>query len=358
MGLFSKIFTSKDRKNKKKGYHDLRVSEIKTLTPSMSEISFDISGLESTFQFTAGMHVHVAVLINDKEFIRSYSICGSGPNSISIGVKIVPDGIVSTYLCETLKVDDTISVSEPTGNFVLDRDNSSILAIAAGSGITPIISMLKQRELSEKDSILLFGNKTENEIPFKTDLDNLSKTKTHYFLSQEVKNGFENGRIDKQALSAFVKSDLSVLRYDGFYLCGPEELIVDSKEVLELFGVQKDKIHFELFTTPVLLKPESNSSENNFNGVAQVDVVLDGENISFELDSQGKSILDAVNDLGYDAPYSCRGGVCSTCKAKVTEGEAKMDINYALTDKEVEEGYILTCQAHPSCSNIKVSFDA
>lgn len=336
----------------------MRVSGIRSLTADMKEICLDIKGFEKEFSFKAGMHVHVAQIIDDKEEIRSYSICNSGPDYIAIGVKLVQNGKVSTFLCNSLNVDDLLTVSLPTGSFVLNDNDENILAIAAGSGITPIVSMLKNRENHNRSSVLLFGNKTLADVPFREELDSLNRTNTKYYLSQEEHSHHVSGRIDKDALTTFIKSDLNILRCDGFYLCGPEELIVQSKEVLESFGVQKEKIHFELFTTPVLMKPEKKDDQNEFVGVANVEVILDGETILLELKGDGKSILDAVNDLGYDAPYSCRGGVCSTCKAKVTEGAAKMEINYALTDKEVGEGYILTCQAHPCSPKIKVNYDA
>lgn len=358
MGIFGKIFGKKESVKIHKGYTLTTVSAIVELTSEMVQISFDITGKENAFIYKPGMHIHVSLEIDGKEEIRSYSICGGGSQTISIGVKKVDGGKVSNWLCDELNVGDEIAISHPTGNFILDEAAEKIVTVAAGSGITPIYSMLQNRELAGKESILLFGNRTEETIPFKNELANFQHSKTFHYLSQEKKDGFNHGRITKEAISEFIKNDLTSLKADAFYLCGPEEMIINSKEVLELFGVNSEKIHFELFTTPVLMKSESSVDQNNqFSGVSKIEVILDGEKIELELDGQGKSILDAVNEKGFDAPYSCRGGVCSTCRAKVTEGRARMEINYALTDKEVEEGYILSCQAHPTSECVKLSYD-
>jgi ring-1,2-phenylacetyl-CoA epoxidase subunit PaaE len=178
-----------------------------------------------------------------------------------------------------------------------------------------------------------------------------------FFFSQEKNDGHQEGRLDKQHVSELIKAELPLLRADGFYICGPEEMIMGIQEVLGVFGVPKEKIHFELFTTPVLMKQEETTVVGTFTGVSQVSAILDGEIQRIELATNGKSILDALDQSGMDVPYSCKGGVCCTCKAKIIEGSAQMNINYALTDEEVKEGYILTCQAHPTSEVLKLDFD-
>ena len=152
--------------------------------------------------------------------------------------------------------------------------------------------------------------------------------------------------------------NLELLKADAYFLCGPEQMIVDIVEVLNMFGVAKDKIHYELFTTPTMMKPETEEAKTTFKGESDVTVILDGEKINFKLKSDGKPILDILDKEGFDAPYSCRGGVCCSCKAKVLSGEATMKLNYVLTEQEVKDGYVLMCQAHPASDELTVSFDA
>jgi ring-1,2-phenylacetyl-CoA epoxidase subunit PaaE len=177
------------------------------------------------------------------------------------------------------------------------------------------------------------------------------------YLSAEILDGYKSGRLDKEAISNEIKANLSLLKADAFFLCGPEEMIKDGIEVLALFGVPKEKVHYELFTTPVLMEQQFAVSTSDFEGESKVTVILDDEQVTFGLNSDGKTILDAVNKEGYDAPYSCRGGVCSTCKAKVLKGKATMTLNNSLTDQEVQDGFILTCQAHPASEELTVSYD-
>ena len=173
-----------------------------------------------------------------------------------------------------------------------------------------------------------------------------------------VKVGGVNSRIEKESFTAALKSDLAILKADGFFLCGPESMIVDIVEVLTLFGVSEDKIFYELFTTSTVLGSKATSSGGgSFSGTSRVTAILDDEEITFDLDANGATILEKVNKEGFDAPYSCKGGVCCTCKAKIIEGNATMTVNYSLTDKEVEDGYILTCQSHPASEILKISYD-
>jgi ring-1,2-phenylacetyl-CoA epoxidase subunit PaaE len=205
---------------------------------------------------------------------------------------------------------------------------------------------------------LFYVNSMQEQTFFKADLDALSNTKTHYYFSREKIEGHGSGRFDKQTVSEVIKQDLSILRAQAFYICGPEEMIVGIREVLRIFGVKEEHIHFELFTTPVLLAPNETVVTSGFTGESTVIALLDGEKVEVKLKTDGKSVLEALDKTGMDVPYSCRGGVCCTCKAKIIEGSARMTINYALTDEEVKEGYILTCQSHPTSEVLKIDFDA
>jgi ring-1,2-phenylacetyl-CoA epoxidase subunit PaaE len=191
---------------------------------------------------------------------------------------------------------------------------------------------------------------------FYDQIEKLEQTKCTFFFSKEQHEKGKNGRIDKENFTALMKENLQLLKADGFYLCGPEEMIKNVKDVLTFFGVSKSKIHFELFFAPIQTT-EDQQTQSTFTGVSKVQVILDSETTHFDLDAHGKTILEMTETAGLDAPFSCRGGVCSTCKAKVLKGSATMTLNYSLTDKEVSEGYILTCQAHPTSDELIVSFD-
>ncbi len=170
-------------------------------------------------------------------------------------------------------------------------------------------------------------------------------------------DGYISGRLDQENVAQIIKENLELLKADGFYLCGPEEMIYTVKNSLKTFGVPEDKIHFELFTAPTIMKSAQKSAVADFNGVSEVTIILDDEHTTFELASDGDTILNELDGHGIDAPYSCRGGVCSTCKAKIIEGAATMDNNMSLTDNEIAEGYVLTCQAHPASEKVVITYD-
>jgi ring-1,2-phenylacetyl-CoA epoxidase subunit PaaE len=218
------------------------------------------------------------------------------------------------------------------------------------------MAMAKAIETHDGNMRLFYGNRTRTSIIFKSVLDGLKNTFTTHFLSAEDVEGFEKGRIDKDTFTQLLKSDLSLLRADAYFLCGPEEMIIATVDVFKFFGVPEKKIHFELFTPPVLMKQEK-ESPNTFSGISHVKVILDGDVTQLDLSAKGKTILEAVEAAGLDAPYSCKGGVCSSCRAKVLIGNAVMTNNYSLTDEEVKKGYILTCQAHPATEELTVSYD-
>jgi ring-1,2-phenylacetyl-CoA epoxidase subunit PaaE len=352
MGLFN-LFGKKEKQGLK-GYFSLQISNIEKLNSKAVRVEFDVpSSLETTFKFEPGQYVNIALTINGEEQRRSYSICSHPNDPISIAIKRVENGIVSNWFNDLTDFKEPILVSAPTGNFVLPQKAKSFVAIAAGSGITPMMSILKAKA-QESDATLIYGNKTKDEAIFLEEIKKLPlKSATHFF-SREKVEGMNEGRIDKNTFTSLIKENIEILKNDCFLICGPEEMILSCKETLNFFGLSDEKILFELFTTP--LKAEEPKAEK-FNGISDVTVMIDDDEASFELSGTGSSILDAVENEGLDAPYSCRGGVCSSCKAKVLEGSASMDLNYSLTDEEVKEGYILTCQAHPSSETIKISYD-
>jgi ring-1,2-phenylacetyl-CoA epoxidase subunit PaaE len=356
MGLFG-IFKSNKPKTHK-GFHFLNVSSVDALTKDTVKVTFTIDqDLKSNYRFKAGQYVDLIAEINGKEERRSYSICSGEGEALAVAVKRVEKGIFSNWIADSLKSEMEIQVSEPNGNFILDDQSKNIVAIAAGSGITPILSIAKAIEKREGNLRLYYGNRTHENIIFKNELENLKHTFVTWFLSGETVDGFETGRIDKDNFTSIIKSDLSLLRADAYYICGPEEMIVAASEVLKFFGVSEKKIHYELFTPPVLMKSKVNTAPI-YEGTSKVKVILFDEVAEFELEPKGKTILSALEKEGLDAPYSCKGGVCSSCKAKVTEGSAYMDNNFSLSDEEVKAGYILTCQAHPNSETVIISYDA
>jgi ring-1,2-phenylacetyl-CoA epoxidase subunit PaaE len=359
MGLFKKLFKKEETKqSKKSSFHTVKVKEIKRLTPSSVQISFDIPSEEkSTFSFKPGQYINLKTTLNGEEIRRSYSICSGEQEDLAVGIKQIDNGVFSSYANQSLKEGDSLEISAPTGNFTLPSDVKKIVAFVAGSGITPVLSIAKSLK-TDQEMHLFYGNKSLEETLFLEDLKALSKINTRIFLSQEQNDSYDSGRLNKEKIGEIIKQDLSILKSDVFMLCGPEELILNTSEVLKMFGVAPEKISYELFTTPVLLKSDSKVEENNFTGTSKVTVILDDEKIEFELKAKGKTILNVVNLEGFDAPYSCKGGVCCTCRAKVLKGKATMDLNYSLTDQEVEEGYILTCQAHPASEEVIISYDA
>ena len=360
MGLFNKIFKKEDTPDSKipKGFYTLEVKDVIKLTPGSVKIVFNVPDkLKSEFRFVSGQYLNLSTIIEDSEERRSYSICSGPDEDIAVAVKRVNGGKFSNWANDDLKVGMTIWVAPPMGNFKLENGLKHIVAFAAGSGITPMVSIAKSLQKSGGKLTLFYGNRLQNSIMFHDELAQLGNVSTTHYLTGEALEGYQPGRVDKEAITAAIKSNLSLLKADGFFLCGPEPMIKDAIDVLTLFGVSKTRIHFELYTTPVLLAPETPAEVNHFDGESKVTVILDDERLELTLKAAGKTILDAVNKEGYDAPYSCRGGVCCTCRAKVLEGKATMTLNYSLTDQEVADGFILTCQAHPASEKLVISYD-
>lgn len=355
MSFFKKIFGGKDDAPKtSKGFKTYTVDSIDRLTNEAVKINL-VANDGSTPTFKAGQYVNIELSIEGIKVRRAYSICNGENEGLAIGVKEVPGGLMSSYLNINLKAGDQVDVSNAEGNFTL-TEGKHFVAFAAGSGITPILSLAKKIENEGKNLRLFYGNRSEESILFKKELDALQNTSKVYYLSQVGKEGFENRRLDKDAITELIKTDLSILKADGFYLCGPEDLIHEAKDTLIFFGVAKEKIHFELFKTPVQV--ETKVETKAVAGNVEMTVIIDKEKNTLTYTNKENNILGAIEKDGMDAPYSCRGGVCCSCKAKVLEGSASMKINYSLTDEEVAEGYILTCQAVPTSEKLTISFDA
>lgn len=350
-------------------FFSVKVNEIQRQTHDSVSLSLDVGNENlNEFKFVPGQYITIKANINNEDCRRSYSICSSSNEILTVAVKKVYKGKMSTYINENLNEGDLIEIQAPQGNFKLEEINPSnsrkFVGFAAGSGITPILSMVKELSIHEKNSqfLLFFSNKTANDVMFKEELNLLSNDniKIKYLFSRE--NGEDelyNGRIDEQKAKELLKSNMEYLNADAFYLCGPEEMIFSTKNVLESFGVNSSKIKYELFTAPVIENTNS-KKENlnvNFDGESHVTVIYDDEEVEFSLARDGETILDAAMDNDLDVPFSCKGAVCCTCRAKVKEGSVIMDANYALSDQEVDDGYVLTCQSHPNSEKVIIDFD-
>lgn len=358
MGLFSRFKKPTDESQKKQRSAELVVAEKELLTDASCKISFTVpEGIVQHFDFKPGQYLNLHCFVNGEQLNRSYSICSGKNELLAVAVKAVENGKVSNYLVRDLKVGDVLTVDFPQGNFTLPKSIQSIVAFAAGSGITPILSMAKSITGTQATMKLFYSNSTPESALFMNELEGNPSINLVKAFSRVAKEGALHGRFDKQIISDLIKADLSLLNAEGYFICGPEEMIMAINEVLTVFGVDQKKIHFELFTTPVLMKKDTDESSVSFSGMSSISASLDGEIVQIQLASNGKSILDALDQAGLDVPFSCKGGVCCTCKAKILEGSAKMTINYALSDTEVAEGYILTCQAHPTSEVLKLDFD-
>ncbi len=346
-----------------KHFHSLTVKNIKPLTPSSVAITLSIpKELLQTFDFIPGQYITIKKEIKGKELRRAYSISSSPKKDcITIGVKKVDKGGFSDYAHSKLKVGDTLEVMPPEGRFVFKPTNAlkKIMAFAAGSGITPIMSIVKSvLESNPKNLfVLVYGNKSYEETMFYTDLVKLQLDYANrffiYFINSQTQEGDSLfGRIDISTVNYALNNKHKDTPFDDYYLCGPEAMINLVSETLKDSNIPEEKIHFELFTTTEILDelPEKPA------GKTEVKVILDDEEFTFSM-NKNMRVLDAVLKENIDAPYSCQGGVCSSCIARIKEGKAEMIKNQILTDGEIAEGLILTCQAHPLTPTLKVDYD-
>lgn len=344
-------------------FHALTIAAVDQLTPNAVTLTFEVPDtLKDTFAFTAGQYITLKHAINGSEVRRAYSIsCAPSSNKLTVGVKKVPNGTFSVFANENLKIGDVLEVMPPEGRFVFEADSSrkNVAAFAAGSGITPIMSIATTvlESNPENTFVLVFGNQSPEETMYLKDIQALQEQYTNrffvqYLYSRSQAEGALFGRIEKSTVNFVIKNKFKDVSFDAFYLCGPEEMINTVSDTLKSNGIAEDKILFELFTAS---ETEDTIAES-LDGQTQVEVLVDDETFSFAMD-QKTLVLDAVLKENIDAPYSCQGGVCSSCIARVTEGKAEMVKNQILTDGEVAEGLILTCQAHPLTPTLKVDYD-
>jgi len=355
-------------------YHLLEVSEIRHETPDSVSVLLNVPEmLRDTFLFKAGQHLNVRATIHGEEVRRSYSICSiQGSDALRVAVKKVPGGRFSTYVNETLAVGDLLEAMPPDGKFILhpgSEEGNTYVFFAAGSGITPVMSLVKTilQSMPEMQVILFYGNRSVETIMFRDELDalknvHLGRFEVHHILSQEKQSApLFNGRLDPDKCRKFSKVFFHPADVRRFFICGPEQMIFSLRDCLIDLGIDEKLISFELFTTP----DNASLSPIHLTHVAAPDpgkeclvtVKLDGDTTEFTLAYGGQSILDAAAHAGIDVPYSCKGGVCCTCKAKLLDGKVDMDVVYGLEQDEIENGFILTCQSHPRSEKVSVDYD-
>jgi ring-1,2-phenylacetyl-CoA epoxidase subunit PaaE len=353
-------------------FHPLTIQEVRKETPDCVSVVFSVPAeLKETFQFRQGQYLTLRAYINGEEIRRSYSICSSPlDNELRVAVKQTEHGIFSTYANTQLKKGDILDVMPPIGKFFVELDPAQrrqYIGFAAGSGITPLLSIIKTTLRTEPHSsfTLVYGNRNRHSIIFKEELEalknlHMDRFRLIYILSREKTDAAINfGRIDAEKCCVLCEKTLDLTSTDAFFLCGPENMIFSVKEQLETLGVESKKIHFELFTTPDTKKtgnkPALSAEQKEVK--SRITVKLDGVSFDFDLGFEGDAILDAALKQGADLPYACKGGVCCTCRAKLIEGEVDMEVNYGLEPEEIEQGFILTCQSHPRTEKVIVDFD-
>lgn len=348
-------------------FHSLSIKNIRRETSDTVSISFNIpENLKQDFTFIPGQYLTFRTNINGKEIRRSYSIC-STPSSgeLRVAVKQIKYGVFSTYANTILKEAEHLDVAVPEGKFLLntDKDNKKTYgAFVAGSGITPVMSMIKDVLKNEPKSsfVLMYGNKSSENTIFHDELNALKKEYFgRFFLYYTYTKTNESealfGRIDKEKVNYILQNKHKSTNFDSFYLCGPEEMITLVSDELQHNHIVKNQIHYELFTASTTEAPKV-EIPTEFKGSAQMTVVVDDEETTVTI-KQDETLLDAALKNGIDAPYSCQGGVCSSCMCLVTEGEVQLLKNSILTDDEIKEGITLACQAIPKSATLKIDFD-
>ncbi|WP_406685345.1 ferredoxin--NADP reductase [Seonamhaeicola sp. MEBiC1930] len=346
-------------------FHKLSIKNIKRETNKAVGISFNVpDNIKNAFGFKAGQYITLKTTLNGNEIRRDYSLCVSPKSGeLKVAIKEVVDGTFSAYANNQLQAGDVLEVGTPNGRFVFepnDRKTKNIALFAAGSGITPILSIIKcalEEEVNSK-VILVYGNKSTNDTMFLNELLELQHTHKDRFsiqfvFSQKDEENSIFGRIEKSTVNYIMKNKHKHVEVDAFYLCGPEAMIHTVKDVLTENDIDENRIHFELFKAA---KPVEIKEETVISGSTKITVVVDDEETTFDM-PQKQTILEAALDKDLDAPYSCQGGICSSCLARIKEGEATMRQNNILTDSEVAEGLVLTCQANPTTPTLVVDYD-
>lgn len=356
-------------------FYPLKVKEVRPETADCVSVALEVpEELRETFRFAPGQYLTFKRHMDNAEVRRSYSICCSPKdNELRVAIKKVEQGKFSSFANQELKPGEVLDVMPPMGKFTPRKTEQPVkqyLALAAGSGITPVMSIMKTVLEEEPQSrfILVYGNRNRNTIIFREAIEGLknrymNRLSVYHVLSRELMDvPLFNGRIDAQKIAELCDTLIDLKKIDEVFVCGPEEMLLSVREQLIKQGMPQEKIHIELFTSPDQPKATHEKwvkeHSKDAGPVSKVSVRLDGATFEMDLAYNSDSILDAALKHGADLPYACKGGVCSTCRAKVVEGEVEMEVNYALEKDEVEKGFVLTCQSHPKTARVVVDFDA
>ncbi len=357
-------------------FNSLKVKDIRRETADAVSVAFDIPPtLQIPYQYKQGQYITLKLTVNGEEIRRSYSICTSphSENELRVAIKEVKGGRASTFINKTLKVGDVIEVMTPMGNFYTSLSGGhkkNYILFAGGSGITPMMSILKSTLYIEKQSTitLIYANKNEDSTIFKKEIDELELKQPNlrvvyvFDAPQQKVQELQTGIITAEKAKKLIENFGATA--DEYFICGPGPMMENVKSALVGLKVPSEKIHIEYFNAVVEAVnkaenlPDGKAGNSSAKVNAKIKVIQYGIETEFNLKTEGSSILDAAIDAGVDAPFSCKGAVCCTCRAKVLEGKVKMDANFALTESEVEQGYILTCQAHPLTESVVVDYDA
>lgn len=346
----------------------LKVSRVTREAEDAVSVCFDVPlELRQAFSFMPGQHITLVHSIGGNILRRSYSICAAPYEGLlKIASRKIPNGAFSTFLNEKVMVGDSLMAESPEGRFWIethpDRARQCVF-IAAGSGITPVLSNIKQLLYEEANAKiqLFYGNRTTASILFLEELMELKnryhdRLSLHFILSKErLDEEIYNGRIDEDKLILFANHFFLPSEVDAFFLCGPEAMILNLRQVLLSLDVSPAKIHVELFGVQL---PQAKPADRKASeGASNIGIRLDGRRFEFQLPYQEQSILDAALNQGAGLPFACKGGVCCTCKAKLLSGEVQMVRNFGLEPDELKNGYVLTCQSYPVTPNVELSFD-
>jgi len=354
-------------------FHKLRVSHIERQTKNAVAISFEVpETLAETFAYQSGQYLTIRHMIEGEDVRRNYSLCSSPlENTWQVAVKKVQGGIFSTWANENLQEGDYLEVMPPLGKFTIFPDPNkakNYLAFAAGSGITPIVSILKTVLATEPNSrfTLVYGNQSRTTIMFREAIEALKskyidRLSIYHILSREKSDADLNfGRIDGAKCELLLNKLIQIDRMDEIFLCGPQQMSTEIKALLLQKGVDERIIHLELFTAgkKAASKKDISISLPDEQPKNKVTIILDGVSHQFDLAYESDAILDAALHEGIELPFACKGGMCCTCKAKLLQGEVDMEVHYGLEPDEIEAGFILTCQSHPKTPEVVVDFDA
>jgi len=352
-------------------FHPLAVRSVEPVTDDSVAITFDVPGdLREDYAFAHGQHLTIRTELAGDDVRRNYSICSpAGSGVLRVAVKRLLGGAFSEHAIDVLRPGDVLDVMTPSGRFTTDLDpthRKHYVCVAAGSGITPILSILATTLAVEPQSsvTLVYANRTHTSVMFLEELEDLKDTHPERFqlihvLSREPQEvELFSGRLDADRMSRILEALLPPDTVDEWFLCGPFEMVSDLRKLLVAEGVAKRSIHAEIFhveSAPPLRRPRDEAEPGEG---AQVTITLDGRRSTFTLPPDGPAVLDAALRVRADAPFACKGGVCGTCRAKVLEGSVAMDTNWALEPDEVDKGYVLTCQSHPTSDTVVLDYDA